>query len=288
MIGTRREFPPPAYKTGTLSSSATVDGRDLHIIDFLMGHAKHVVDDALRDLHTFLQSSGASTTDEAIVCHWDRFEESVGGCSADLTANATPRRQRAAWFSALRDGLKADVEACLAEWSGLMGGPGSAGVEDYREKVELTYETWRAIKPRLPSTTGGLGGKHDEDAAGLSLLTDWLLGTTHGLVAPELGPWELLKASFAFRQHHRRRFVWQMAGRQLQHIKALSVVAGAPSVLVASNMYAALRTDNAYVKRLMARISDGDSSAFAGRDDGGPRDGELGVLPWSSSPADEE
>lgn len=265
ILGTRREFPPPAYKTGALSSAGR--GRNLHIIDFLMGHAKHVVDSALTDLHAFLQSSGASTTDRAVISYWDRFEGSFGAMDSGDFA------PRCAWFTALRDGLKADVEACLAKWRDLMSGSG-AGVQDYSEKVKRVYETWRAIKPRLP--TGG------EDNS--ALLAEVLGRQDDDLVAPDLTRWELLKASWAFKHHHRRRFVWQMAGRQLQHIKALTV---AGSVLVAPNIYAALRTDNAYVKRLMARISDGDC-VLAGYHDGGAGDNGMGQLPWSSSPAEED
>lgn len=291
--GTRRELlplRPPAHETGTSAAGTAAPGASgrLHVIDFLAGHARRVVDATLTDLHRFLRSTGASTADEAVARHWDRFEEAFGGGGAG--AGSRPRR---AWFPALRDGLEADVEACLEQWRGLMGGGGGGGgggVQDYGEKVRIAYETWRAIKPRLPAGGGGIGHGGDDDYDP-DLLAE-LLGPRDGLAAPELGRWELLKASWAFGRHHRRRFVWQMAGRQLQHIKAL---AAAGPVLVVPRVYAALRTDNLYVRRLVARVADGAGGVppLAGRE--GPEDGGLeagdegmGELPWSSSPAGEE
>lgn len=202
-----------------------------------MTHAKQVVDTSLTDLHQYLKASGASTRDPDIEAYWNAFERTFG----DLSVNGRPRCR---WFVALRDGLKADVDAALREWNGLMG----PGVMDYREKVGHAYGTWRGIKPCLPAceVRGVLSG----DASAL---------------VPDLGVWELLKASWAFKMHHQKRFVWQMAGRQLQAIKALSARSGGGGgdgglfpagdgvpVPVVANMYAALKPDNTYIKRLMA------------------------------------
>lgn len=200
-----------------------------------MCEAKQVVEGALTDLHQFLKSSGASTRDQDVEVYWTDFERKFG----DLSMYGRPRCK---WLLALRDGLKADVDACLREWNGLMG----PGVQDYREKVGHAYASWRAIKPRLP-------GGRDSDA---------MVNMIRGLLdddARDLGLWELLKASWAFRHHHQRRFVWQMAGRQLQAIKALSaqpnglLVSGdGVPVPVVPNMYAALKPDSTYIKRLIA------------------------------------
>lgn len=233
-------------------------------MDFLMGHANRVINDSLRDLHQFLQSSGAYTTDKAISGHWDNFETKFG--SLDRIS-----RPRCTWFLELRDGLKANVDACLAEWSCLMSGP--AGVQDYAEKVALVYEKWQAIRPHLPAR---------RQASEPRLPTE-LLEEQDDLVAPELRPWELLKASYAFKHHHRRRFVWQMAGRQILHLKALS----SASLLVVPSMYAALRTNNVYVKRLMAQTIDGTVGYAEFSDDETSGYG-FGELPWTSSPAEEE
>lgn len=269
MIGSRREFPPPAYKSGNISYID--DGKNLHIIDFLMARAKHVVDSTLTDLHKFLQSSGASTLDKTITRHWDEFEESFGV----RELGGIPRFP---WFFTLREGLKADVDACLAEWNTLMSSKSAS--QDYSDKVKIVYEIWNAIQPRLPAPMDD--STYDTSAI---LLRELMADDDEDMATPELGRWELLKASWAYKQHHyRQRFVWQMAGRQLHHLKALAV---AGSVLVAPHMYAALKTDNVYIKRLMARVTDGDH--FAGASDG-LREGHggLGGLSSSASPGEED
>lgn len=260
IVGTRREFPTPANKTGKLPlDAANAD----HIIDFLMCKAKEVVDSALTDLHKFRQSSGASTRDHDVEGYWDHFERTFG----DLSMNG---RARSKWFLTLRDGLKSDVAVCMHEWNRLMG----PGVQDYREKVGIVYASWRAIKPRLPE------GREPDS---LDMVRKFL--GEDSPVVQDLGRWELLKASWAFKHHHQRRFVWQMAGRQLQAIKALTVRSDGMlppddgvAVPVVSNMYAALKPDNTYIKRLMALEGD-DDVAY----DIAPEAAGLASLDWGSS-----
>ncbi|KAJ4386048.1 hypothetical protein N0V93_008940 [Gnomoniopsis smithogilvyi] len=232
VVGTRQEFTLPAYKTGNLPIKTDEAS---HIIDFLMYKAKQVVDGALTDLHAFLRSSGASTRDSDVEGYWDHFEGTFG----DLSMNGRPRSR---WFLTLRDALDSDVTACQREWNGLMGN----GLQNYRENVDQVYTSWRAIKPRLPES-------HDADS--VRMVRRFL--TEDSPVVPDLGRWELLKASWTFKHHHQRRFVWQMAGRQLQAIKALAVridetfpSAERIPVPVVSNIYAALKPDNTYIQRL--------------------------------------
>lgn len=238
VVGTRQELPAPAYKTGNLPLQ--IDDSS-HIIDFLMCQARQVVDSALTDLHKFMQSSGASTRDPDVENYWNHFEASFG----DLSNNG---RARSKWFLHLRNGLKSDVDACLREWNGLMG----SGVQDYREKVGIAYASWRAIKPRI------LEGRESDSAN----MVRKILAEDSPVVL-DLANWELLKASWAFKHHHKRRFMWQVAGRQLQAIKALAsrveetlLSIDRVPVPVVSNMYAALKPDNTYVKRLMAMGED--------------------------------
>lgn len=298
MIGSRRELAPPAYKSGhvTYTYAAADGGKSLHIIDFLMGQANRVVDGALKDLSDFLKASGASTLDRAVTRHWDRFEASFGA-RVDPGAGGGGARARFPWFPALRDGLRADVDACLGEWSALMGRKGAG--QEYEDKVKIVYERWNAIRPRLPPAPAD-HGTHSHHPSTIILLRELVadgggddddeegegLGNTH---PPELGRWALLRASYAYKQHHhRQRFVWQMAGRQLQHLKARAA-SGSSSVLVAPHMYAALRTDNVYIKRLMARVADGDQGVVggAGDDDGEYGEGGRGGL-GEFSPGEED
>lgn len=241
IVGTRQGLPAPAYKTGKL---ALYPDETSHIIDFLTCKAHQVVDSTLTDLNGFLKASGASTRDQDVEGYWDHFEKTFG----DLSMNGRPRCK---WFLALRDGLKADVDACQRQWNTLM----VTGMQNYRENVGHVYATWRAIGPQFPK---------GNDSESSNMARKFLVEDSS--TVQDLGRWELLKASWAFKLHHERRFVWQMAGRQLQAIKALArrkdgelSPAETVPVPVVSNMYAALKPDNTYIKRLLAMDDeDGD------------------------------
>lgn len=254
-------LPAPAYKSG--GSSLRPDAK--HVIDYLMYTAKQVVDKSLTDLHRFNGASGASNVDEDVAGYWDHFERTF----ADHSKKGRPR---CAWFVALRDGLTSDVKACVTEWRDKMG----QGLEGYQDKVWHLFSRWRAVKPRLP--VDALSTNPMSDSARRFLLEE-------DLVAPELSKWELLKASFAFKHYSESRFVWQMAGRQIQAIKALAVRSKGDSsvaapVVVVPNMYVALRPDNTYIKRLMALEADDDDIEF---EDCVGESGGLEGLPWASS-----
>lgn len=158
----------------------------------------------------------------------------------------------------------------------------------YPTKVRHIYGIWRSIKPRIAS---------DKVNPWANFARHFLL--QEGLVVPELSQWELLKASWTLKHHHKRgRFVWQMAGRQLQAVKALAVRSRMPGlagpgdavpIVVIPNMYAALKPDNTYIKRLMAREDDEDDGDYDGNC--GDRDcqrGGLDELAWMSSQLGEE
>lgn len=264
IVGKRLMLPVPAYRTG--GNALHPDAK--HVIDYLMYAAKQVVDQSLKDLNRFNEASGASLTDQDVAGYWDHFEKTFGD-------HSKYGRPRCSWFVALRDGLKADLDACVAEWRGLMG----QGLEGYRDKVWHLYSRWRAIKPKIPADV--LSTNSMSDTARKFVLEE-------DLVAPDLTKWELLKASFAFKHYNRSRFVWQMAGRQLKAIKALAAgfrdTSGhnsslAAPVPVVPNIYVALRPDNAYIKRAMAFEGDDDVEY----DDCEVESEVLEGLPWSSS-----
>lgn len=222
VVGTRRQLPTPLYKASDGSRSMGPGAQ--HIIDFLSYTAKSVIDAALEDLYKFMLQSNASTTDEDITGYWDHF--------AEVCDQRHPE-----WLAAVRQNLRSDLEACRREWSS------SVRLDDYRGSVGQVYRAWGDIKPRVPPQVSG-----GSDAS-------WFL-RPGGVVHPELSQWELVKASLAFKLYSGRgRFVWQMAGRQLQAVKALSTRSsgfGNAPVVVVPNMYAALKPDNTYIKRLMA------------------------------------
>lgn len=238
VVQSNRAFPVPAYKTGNLPSNPD---KASHIIDFLMCKAQQVVDGALADLNAFLKASGASTRDQDVEGYWDHFEKTFG----DVSMYGRPRSK---WFLTLRDGLKTEVDACQRQWNGLM----AKGMQDYRENVGHVYATWRAIKPQFPKG-------YESESSNMARMFLVEASST----VQDLGLWELLKASWAFKQHHERRFVWQMAGRQIQAIKALTSRNGGAQpaeeglpVPVVSNIYAALKPDSTYIKRLLAMDDD--------------------------------
>lgn len=222
VVGPRRYLSIPLYKDSNASRSIGPGAN--HIIDFLSHTAQRVIYAVLEDLHKFLSKSQASTNDTDIVGYWNHFAQMYD-------------QQQPECFAALQQNLRSDLQECRDEWSRLVI------PIDYRAAVGQVHKIWGDIKPRIPDNVAG-----GSEVACL-LLQD-------GLVHPELSQWELLKASLAFKLYSRRgRFVWQMAGRQLQAIKALSTGskgAGMVPVIVVPNMYAALKPDNTYIKRLMA------------------------------------
>lgn len=283
VVGSRRHLPLPAYKE---SNSNTVGPGAKHIIDYLTHASKTVVEGALTDLYKFMRASPASVLDSDVVGYWDHFERTFGNPDSQ-------GRPRAAWFLALRYGLRSDVEACLDEWRRLMS---SSNHGDYQTKVWYLYGIWRGIKPRV--TPDESPGDPLADSARKFLLQD-------GLVVPELSQWELLKASWTLKHHYGRgRFAWQLAGRQLQAIKALAVRSRTPAgggggggggggsavpIAVVPSIYAALKPDNTYIRRLMARGDDDDEDDEDDEDGAGycgdPELRFVGLdeLPWQTS-----
>lgn len=231
VVGRRRHFPTPLYKSSNASRSIGPGAK--HIIDFLSHAAQRVTDAVLKDLHEFLSQSRAGTSDMDIVGYWNHFTKVHG-------------QQQPEWFDALRQNLRSDLEACRREWGRLM----SQGINgDFRASVGQAYKVWSDIKPRVPTHIA-----RAPDAAFFLL--------EEGLVNPELSQWELLKASLGFKLYaDKGPFIWRMAGRQLQALKALSTRSRGPGtvpIVVVPNMYAALKPDNTYIKRLMASEEDED------------------------------
>ncbi|KAK5653056.1 hypothetical protein OQA88_9342 [Cercophora sp. LCS_1] len=229
-----------------------------HINDDLRSAVESTVGNALAGLRRFMVTDGTDSGSEEgvylfdadIAWYWNHFE--------NLAAE-----NNATWFPALRQGLKDDLEACLGEWGRL-----TCSNTDYRTGVSVVHEMWRGIQPRADAGFG------NDVAAALQ----------SGFLAPEFGHWELLKASMTFKRFHKfaTKFVWRIAGRQLQFIKALgagscskecrvcgnrAVDGGAEcrrlAVPVQPHVYEALKPDNKFIGRLGA----GEASDW--EDDGG-------------------
>lgn len=283
VVGKKPNLLVPAYKTG----GAALRPNAKHVIDYLMYAAKQEVDKSLTDLHRFMEASGASNKDGDVSGYWDHFERTFGD-------HSRYGRPRCAWFVTLRDGLKSDMDACMAEWRDAM----RQGLQGYQGKVRHIYSRWRAIHPRLPNDDAASLSTKSPTASSAAETARKFLLEQDLVVAPDLSRWELLKASLAFRHYGESRFVWQMAARQLQAIKALAarskgpttsgahlevpLAPAAPPVVVVPNMYVALRPDNTYIKRLMALEGDEDVDFFESRA-GGESGGGLEELLLPSS-----
>ncbi|PSR84433.1 RNA dependent RNA polymerase-domain-containing protein [Coniella lustricola] len=255
ILGTRMEYPVPAYKR---TPGPRLSPNAKNIIDHVMFEAKTVVEASLAELYQFLDGSGATTMDDDVVGYWNAFEAAFG----DVDRHGMPR---CGWFVALQDGLQDDVEKCITTWSKLMMGANRDPDMDYNAKVKLVYADWREIQPRFPDDQFP-SERSRTVAAVVDVARKFLTGDGSGRsnLNDHYSQWELLKASWTFKHfHHRkRRFIWQMAGRQLQVLKALATTANSFSPLdsapfmVAANMYSALKPDNTYIKRLMAMEGD--------------------------------
>lgn len=265
IVGSRRELSQPAYRN---TNGFAVGPGAKHIIDFLTHASKTVVEGALTDLYKFMRTSQASVLDSDVVGYWEQYERAFG----KPDSHGIPR---AAWFVALRDGLRYDMEQCHNEWRRLMA---LTEQDNFQTKVWYVYGIWRGIKPRFASeeTLDPLA-----NLARQSLLQE-------GLIVPELSQWELLKASWTLKQYYSRgRFPWQMAGRQLQTIKALAVRSRNPGeavpIVVVPSIYAALKPDSTYIKRLMAREDDDEDEDAGYCGDPDFRCGDLDDVPWQTS-----
>lgn len=263
VVGSRRELSRPAYRN---TNGFAVGPGAKHIIDYLTHSSKIVVEGALKDLYEFMRTSRASVLDSDVVGYWGQFEKTFGHPD-------TRGIPRAAWFLTMRDGLRSDLEACHNEWLRLM-----TSNDGFQAKGWYVYGIWRGIKPRIvpEDTCDPLA-----NLARQSLLQE-------GMVVPELSQWELLKASWTLKQYHSRgRFAWQMAGRQLQAIKALAVRSRNPGeavpIVVVPSIYAALKPDNTYIKRLMAREDDDEDGDAGYYEDSDLQYGALEDMPWQTS-----
>ncbi|RYP53783.1 hypothetical protein DL769_010456 [Monosporascus sp. CRB-8-3] len=251
-VGEKRRLPEPAYKSKVSTQWKEAE----HIIDHLrFVVAKGVIESELKSLNDFYETDPAYSFDADLTGYWDQFEKAVG----QLDNRGVPR---SGWLIALRRNLKSELEECFAMWRKQMA-PKNA----YRpESVLEVYDHWRDIQPSLD--TDGNNKEH--------CLTEVVAAFLQqpGTHPPELSQWQLLKASLTFREFHTAnvKFVWRIAGRQLQFIKALSTGChgGGPPVPVIPHLYAALKPDNKYIKRVVAREDGGVVSEAAE----GPAEGE--------------
>lgn len=228
----------PAYKTDHWAFKEVPK----HIIDYLkFGIAQPIIAKELKSLDTALSKGGPEFHDYDLVSYHKKYDRLARDPS-----------EVGRWIKGLKSHLEQEIERVLEAWD--------RSTDSWPERVQRVYELWQAVQPnQAPSPSGQQSS--DTYAAMAEILR-------HG---GELSHWELWKASFAFHKYKKRRFPWQMAGRQLCHIKTTAVCARAPGaahapVAVVPQIYASLRPDPKFVK-LMVAMMEGQGSQFMGQRD---------------------
>ncbi|GKU11953.1 unnamed protein product [Fusarium langsethiae] len=235
----------PTYKTDDIAALATSS----HIIDSLKLAIHERIQDGLRDFSIYRTGSSIgydkpvlTTFDSDLVSYWNDFEDQANQVTSLFDPNSC-------WFKDFRSHLIEEIDECRTYW-----GKAMSGKEDYRTKVIPVHERWKNILPTIKSN---------------SLVASLMVSTLKSEVcrSKDLGLWDLLKASLTFKRHHQHaKFVWQIAGRQLQFIKACSVRGGGQNdvlvpIPVVPRIYKILRPDTRRIERTLANQEEGFENA---------------------------
>ena len=248
-------LPDPAYKcTNWTGDPAT------HIIDYLKFEVAKPLIHA--ELELFNQELHPETVKgkQKRPCTPSRtqarFATDAGCFDEDLTADyeqfkklSRESESKAALLKALEDSID-EIKKIWDLKAGVRKDENS-----FPQAVTAVYEKWLAVVPDMSC---------QKSLADSQLVA--MLRQDH-LKDPETSQWALLKASTAFHHYHKRgRFVWQMAGRQLQFMKAR--MKGGPITAMTPSMYACIRPDNKYIKQAVA-FDEGHSTYYDDEDEDG-------------------
>lgn len=237
--GMRQEYDRiPAYKSDHWGSNEA----QKHIIDYLkFGIAQPIIKEELHSLNKALNEGGPEFHDKDLVSYYKKYDE-LARVPSELGK----------WVKGLQCYLDQEIDKTSDAWDRSMS--------SWPERVQSTYELWQAIQPDKAPTLSG-----QQSTANHAVATEALL------LGGELSHWELWKASLAFKKFKMRRFPWQMAGRQLCHIKAMAVCAKTPGAAqapaaVVPQIHASLRPDPKFIK-LMVAMMEGQGSHFMDQHD---------------------
>jgi hypothetical protein len=227
-------LPDPAYTKDQIVGSLPVS----HILDYLkFGVAIPTIENALKDFNAEIIRKGTPQYFDADLTYYSNRLDGIA--------------KRSRTWTRVRQALQQAIHAAEKDWKKAMS---IADAEQYAFEVQAAYEKWLAIKP-----------------------TDGLHATVAECLQADLPDsqslWGLLKASTTFKLCYRLSptFSWQMAGRQLQRMKAMRQAAQHDDALVTvtPRMYAILRPDKGIVAGLLAKdeaasyaesVADGPSS----------------------------
>lgn len=242
-------LPDPAYKR---NEGFNGEG-SVHIIDWLkFSVAIPTIKHELTSLHQTMKPSAAENKlnpangtnsdptywDPDLVEYYNDFVAMVRNTKTESGQN-------------LLDGLKDSIDDVYNTWT--------KTVTSYTEKVDISYQKWCSIAPVFKGRS-----RERFESKVVYLLTERYVAD------PELSHWALLKASCAFKHYYKRssHFIWCMAGRQLQFMKAMvsqRVAQGGP-VVMTPTMYAGVSLDKKFVKQFLASL-DGTSTDYMSDDD---------------------
>jgi len=258
IVGSRHNLNEPEYK----KDRSIRRGEHHNIIDHLkFAVSSKVISSELRTLSEQQKTSKACFNDKDVCDYWDTFEE---------------RLQRFELLNVLPAGvcaeftrkLKSEIKSCADRWRFAMNpdAPRSKS-RTYWSDVEQIYALWKAINPAeiAADCHGTCHAQQSSRASSTGVLQSILE------ILPsrsETSPWELLKASLAFRENHDRNstFVWQMAGEQLAFIKSYGTSSERDlPVPVTLDIYQALRPNKKVVKQMAAGVVPLRPRGYAGR-----------------------
>lgn len=235
---------PPLYK----DKSWPLSGPRVHIIDFLkFDIAQRTIARELKAFNAALEEKGSpSNYDQDLVMFFSEYNG-----QADSQSHSKS-------MSRLLTHLRNDIKAVAEQWKSL----GNNKTTPFADVVSEIYTMWQNIRPREEVLNGRTNTK---------TVRRLMLGG-------EMSHWQLLKASTAFwmfcnsgnrvKYGTAPRFVWQMACRQLCHLKAMAVAersspgAAGAIMTVMAHMYAAFRPDTKFIKQREAKL-EGEGSQFS-------------------------
>ncbi|RKL20928.1 hypothetical protein BFJ72_g14958 [Fusarium proliferatum] len=194
----------PAYKKGTIGRIS----EPCHIFDFLKYKMQEIIHQGLSDLCQYRSSQNGDggtldvpTFDKDLASYWNEFEAEAEAMNLIHQQDSVSN-----WLSDMRSNLKRDIDTCYSYWVKVMSGPN--GKANYLAKVASVHEKWVSISPQIAKRS----------AVAEAVIWALTRPSTH---SAQLGTWQLLKASLTFKLYHNtRKFLWCIAGRQLQFIKS--------------------------------------------------------------------
>jgi hypothetical protein len=243
------QLPVPAYKADNWSGP----GEPTHIVDYLkFTIIKKTIEQQLEAVYKELNQGGtpAPMWDEELAMPYHDFQR--------LAETSTSCRN-------LLEGLHNSLSSVSARWSGVMVKDKDGPESSYSQRVTEVYDLWRAIEP----TFAGRQSRSQDNSKVVSLLVEPYLTDDRlsgNKLSYELSTWSILKASATFKLYYKKNhFVWQVAGRQLQAIKAKvsSSKLGRVPILVEPLMYAGLTVDKKFVTQYVAMM-EGQNSEYLG------------------------